>query len=56
MTDHLTDPQAASWDDVKDELGLTEAERTEISAGAQELITEAPAFRLTEIRRRHMLG
>jgi predicted XRE-type DNA-binding protein len=52
MTDHLKDPQAASWDDVKDELRFTEAERTEISAGAQELITEARAFRLAEIRRR----
>ena len=52
MNDHLKDPQAASWDDVKDELGFTEAERTVISSGAPELITEARAFRLAEIRRR----
>jgi predicted XRE-type DNA-binding protein len=52
MADHLRDPQAVSWEDLKDELELTETERAEITSGAQELIAEARAFRLAEIRRR----
>jgi predicted XRE-type DNA-binding protein len=52
MADHLRDPQAVSWDGLKDELELTEAERAEIRSGAQGLIAEARAFRLAEIRRR----
>jgi predicted XRE-type DNA-binding protein len=52
MNDHLKDPQAASWDDVKEELGFTDAEQAAISAGAQQLIAEARAYRLAEIRRR----
>jgi DNA-binding XRE family transcriptional regulator len=50
--DHLKDPQAISWDDMKVELGLTGAERDEIKAGAQELIAQARAYRLAEVRRR----
>ena len=50
--DHLNDPQAISWDDMKSELGFTEAEHEEIRAGTQELIAQARAYRLAEIRRR----
>lgn len=52
MTDHRKDPEAISWADLKDELGLTEAEREDIRSGAQVLIAQARAFRLAEIRRR----
>jgi predicted XRE-type DNA-binding protein len=52
MTDHLGDPQAISWEDMKDELGFTDAERDEIKAGAQALIAHARAYRLAEVRRR----
>jgi predicted XRE-type DNA-binding protein len=50
--DHRDDPGAVSWDEMKDELGLSSAERTEIEAKAKELITQARAYRLAEIRRR----
>jgi len=50
--DHLKDPQAISWDDMKEELGFTEAERKEIEAGAQVLIAQSRAYRLAELRRR----
>jgi len=52
MTNHLVDPDARSWEDVKRDLDLTPAEREEIDAGAQRFIAEARAFRLTEVRRR----
>src|SRR5688572_13353272 len=52
MTDHLDDPQAISWEDMKDELGFTEAERDDIKSGAQALIAHARAYRLAEVRRR----
>jgi predicted XRE-type DNA-binding protein len=52
MDHHLNDPHAASWDDVKEELGFTEAERAEIDTGARQLIAESRAYRLAEIRRR----
>ena len=41
-----------SWEAMKDELGLTDAERDEIRAGAQEMIAQARAYRLAEVRRR----
>jgi predicted XRE-type DNA-binding protein len=50
--DHLNDPQAISWDEMQDELGFTKAERDRIEAGAQELIAQARAYRLAEVRRR----
>lgn len=52
MNDHLKDPQAVSWDAMKQELGFTEAEHEEIRSGARKLIGEARAFRLAEVRRR----
>jgi predicted XRE-type DNA-binding protein len=52
MADHSRDPQAISWVDLKDELGFTDAEQEKIRVGAQELIAEARAFRLAEVRRR----
>jgi predicted XRE-type DNA-binding protein len=50
--DHLDDPQAISWDDMKAELDFTDAEQDEIKTGAQELIAQARAYRLAEVRRR----
>lgn len=50
--DHMADSVARSWDDLKQELEFTPAERAEIEAGAQRLIAEARAFRLSEVRRR----
>lgn len=52
MNDHLRDPEARTWDDMKDELGFTEGEREEIDEGAQRLIAESRAYRLAEVRRR----
>jgi len=50
--DHLNDPQAVSWAEMKDELGLTAEEQSDIREGAQELIAQARAYRLAEVRRR----
>jgi predicted XRE-type DNA-binding protein len=50
--DHLKDPQAVTWDDMKDELEFTDAERQEIAAGARVLIAQSRALRLAEVRRR----
>jgi DNA-binding XRE family transcriptional regulator len=52
MGDHMTDPDARSWEDLKTDLGFTDAERAEIDTGAQRLVAEARAFRLAEVRRR----
>ncbi|WP_432978304.1 XRE family transcriptional regulator [Dactylosporangium sp. CA-233914] len=52
MMDHLRDPQAISWEDMQDELGFTDDERARIDAGAKELIAQARAYRLAEVRRR----
>lgn len=52
MSDHLNDPNARSWGDLKQDLAFTAAEREEIDSGAQRLIAEARAYRLSEIRRR----
>ena len=52
MSDHMIDPDARSWEDLKTDLGFTDAERAEIDTGAQRLIAEARAFRLAEVRRR----
>jgi predicted XRE-type DNA-binding protein len=52
MSEHVTDPDARSWDDLKQDLEFTAAEQAEIGAGAQRLIAEARAFRLSELRRR----
>jgi DNA-binding XRE family transcriptional regulator len=51
-TDHTADPDARPWDELKNDLGLTAAERAEIDTGAQRLIAEARAYRLSEVRRR----
>ena len=50
--DHGNDPGAISWDEMKEELDFTLAERAEIEAKSQELITQARAYRLAEVRRR----
>jgi predicted XRE-type DNA-binding protein len=52
MSDHLKDRNARSWDDLKHDLGFTDAERAEIDTGAERLIAEARAYRLAEVRRR----
>jgi len=52
MSDHMIDPDARCWEDLKRELDLTAAEREEIDSGAQRLIAQARAFRLSEVRRR----
>jgi DNA-binding XRE family transcriptional regulator len=52
MSDHLSDPDARSWEDLKDELAFTEAERAEVDAGARRFVAEARAHRLAEVRRR----
>ena len=41
LMDHLKNPGAISWEQMKDELEFTDAERAEIKAGAQELIAQA---------------
>jgi len=43
MSDHLADPNARSWDDLKRDLEFTAAELTEIGTGARRLIAEARA-------------
>jgi DNA-binding XRE family transcriptional regulator len=52
MNEHLHDPDARSWEDLKRDLEFTATEREQISTGAQRLIAEARAFRLAEVRRR----
>lgn len=52
MSDHLSDPETRSWDDMKGELGFTEAERAEIDDGARRMVAESRAHRLAEVRRR----
>jgi DNA-binding XRE family transcriptional regulator len=52
VSDHLKDPEARSWEDLKQELDFTETERKEIDTGAQRLVAEARAYRLAELRRR----
>lgn len=52
MSGHLHDPQATSWEDMKDELDLGVAEREEIREGAKRLVAESRAYRLAELRRR----
>jgi DNA-binding XRE family transcriptional regulator len=52
MNEHTTDPDARSWDDLKHDLDFTAAERAEIDTGAQRLVAEARAYRLSEVRRR----
>ncbi len=52
MTDHFADADARSWDDLKQDFEFNAAEREEIDTGAQRLIAEARAFRLSEVRRR----
>ncbi|SNT39602.1 Helix-turn-helix domain-containing protein [Asanoa hainanensis] len=50
--DHLDDPQAVSWTDLKQELRLTDDERRQVVAAKDEFIAQARAYRLAEIRRR----
>ena len=52
MGDRYGDPEARSWDDLKRDLEFTPAEREEIEEGAQRLIAQSRAFRLSELRRR----
>jgi hypothetical protein len=50
--DHFKDPDAVSWEDMKTELNFSAAEEEEIQAGAQQMIAEARAHRLAEVRKR----
>ncbi|MEY9965069.1 DNA-binding XRE family transcriptional regulator [Streptacidiphilus sp. MAP12-16] len=50
--DHLKDPQARSWRDLKNDLGFTPAEEERIQHGADRMIAEARAHRLAEVRKR----
>lgn len=50
--DHLDDPGAISWAAMKDELEFTPDEQAEIKARSRELIAQARAYRLAEVRRR----
>lgn len=50
--DHLKDPEATSWTDLKGDLRFTPAEQEEIRNGAHALIAQSRAFRLAEVRRR----
>lgn len=52
MSDQLANPNARSWDDLKRDFEFTPEEQAEIGAGAQRLIAQARAFRLSEVRRR----
>jgi predicted XRE-type DNA-binding protein len=52
MNNHVADPDARSWDDLKRDFEFTPDEHAEITASAQRLIAEARAFRLSEVRRR----
>jgi hypothetical protein len=49
MADHLTDPEAISWDELKDELGFSDAELEETRTGAQELIARAHLGSLADL-------
>jgi predicted XRE-type DNA-binding protein len=46
------DPQALSWEHMRDELGFTDADGDETMAGAWALVSHARAYRLAEVRRR----
>jgi predicted XRE-type DNA-binding protein len=52
VSDQRADPDARTWDELTYEFGFTDAERAEVSAGAQRMIAEARAYRLAELRRR----
>jgi predicted XRE-type DNA-binding protein len=52
VSGHPADPDARSWEELTREFGFTDAERAQVSAGAQRMIAEARAFRLAEVRRR----
>jgi DNA-binding XRE family transcriptional regulator len=52
MSNHLDDPEAISWDEMKGELGFSEEEREQIQEGARALIAQSRALRLAEVRRR----
>jgi predicted XRE-type DNA-binding protein len=52
VNDHLADPDARSWDDLKSDLDFTADEHEEIAVGARRLIAEARAMRLSDVRRR----
>ena len=46
------DPDAVSWDDMKAELEFTPAEQAEVEERSRELVAQARAYRLAEVRRR----
>jgi predicted XRE-type DNA-binding protein len=52
MNEQGKDRGARSWEDLKRDFEFTPAEQAEIGVGAQRLIAEARAFRLSEVRRR----
>lgn len=53
--EHLRDPQATSWDDLKAEWGVTAEEQARMEAGASRLLDQVRAYRLAEVRKRqHM--
>ncbi|WP_328913381.1 MULTISPECIES: XRE family transcriptional regulator [unclassified Streptomyces] len=52
MTDHLKDPQAASWGDLTKDFAFTDDEKEQIALGAQAMITASRVHRLAELRKR----
>jgi DNA-binding XRE family transcriptional regulator len=50
--DHLDDPQAVAWHDLKQQLRLSDAEREQVTVTKDEFIAQARAYRLAEVRRR----
>ncbi|GAB2914817.1 XRE family transcriptional regulator [Streptomyces mayteni] len=50
--DHSKDPEAVSWETLTEKFGFTEAERDEITRGAQAMITASRVHRLAELRKR----
>ncbi|HEV2640873.1 MAG TPA: helix-turn-helix transcriptional regulator [Actinocrinis sp.] len=59
LTTHHADigiePAASAWEDVRVELGFTEAEELEISRRTERMPAEVRAHRLAEIRKSHGL-
>lgn len=50
--EHLRDPQATSWDELKAEWGVTPEEQARMEVGAARLVDQVRAHRLAEVRRR----
>ncbi len=50
--EHLRDPQATSWDDLKNEWGVSPEEQARMEEGASRLLDQVRAYRLAEVRKR----